>query len=443
MVDYKENWKDLFRVFVVAFDLRKMAFGFLMFTLTILLAGGLAYGTATLAFHHESAQFSSQDPGPRPIPETFSPHSVMNWFVTNYHYVVNPHSPWYIKCPFWLILGAVILALVAYFGTAISRIAAVEIARKGERISSGDALGFAGEKFFAVFLTPAVCLFVSLLCVLCNVVAGLICKGLDFVVIGVLIPALLLPLAVIAGFVIVFLIVGFFAGFPLFAPAIGTEGTDCFDAVARGVNYFFSKPLRYIFYQIASVVLGFVSWAVVYLFAVAICMVALETGIWGFELFGHGEKKFSAVTQESWDKVVDTKYSLAAYGHQQGESRIKAFGCLALKHPYGATMVASNKLIRCQTDRRVGAVDVEKDVMLKITQVVLLTWLIVIIGFAYGFGVSYFFTSQTMIYMLLRKKVDDIGYEEIFSDEDEDELPPPITPQDIKKEGGGAEPAKQ
>ena len=75
---------------------------------------------------------------------------------------------------------------------------------------------------------------------------------------------------------------------------------------------------------------------------------------------------------------------------------------------------------------------------------ILTAWLIVILGMALGYPISYFLSQQTLIYCILRKKVDGIEMNEVFEEvsDEEDALPEPtapITPPEEKADEGGEE----
>jgi len=47
--------------------------------------------------------------------------------------------------------------------------------------------------------------------------------------------------------------------------------------------------------------------------------------------------------------------------------------------------------------------------------------MVLVVGFLLAYAISYFFSAQTMIYLLLRKKVDGIEMNEIFEEKGEEE----------------------
>ena len=54
-------------------------------------------------------------------------------------------------------------------------------------------------------------------------------------------------------------------------------------------------------------------------------------------------------------------------------------------------------------------------------------WVTLVFMLALGFGYSYFWTASSMIYLLMRKKVDETEIDEVYVEEELDE-PPPETP---------------
>jgi hypothetical protein len=58
-------------------------------------------------------------------------------------------------------------------------------------------------------------------------------------------------------------------------------------------------------------------------------------------------------------------------------------------------------------------------------------WTVLLVLFVVGFGYSYFFTASTMIYLLMRYRVDDTDIDEVFAEDefpDEPILPPTPAP---------------
>ncbi|MEX2139309.1 MAG: hypothetical protein WD894_08615 [Pirellulales bacterium] len=179
--------------------------------------------------------------------------------------------------PFTLLLLLAFWALLVWslFGAAITRIAAVALAR-------GDRLGFrAGlahgirrwPLYFGAAAIPLVGVFVIAIPLL---LLGLLMQLDFFVFLG----SLIWPLALLAGFVMALLLVGLFVGWPLMWATISVEATDPFDALSRSYSYAFHRPIRYLFYVIVAAVLALLGWLIVALFAHLI----IELSYWALSL---------------------------------------------------------------------------------------------------------------------------------------------------------------
>src|SRR6267378_2432196 len=101
-----------------------------------------------------------------------------------------------------------IFVTITHCGGAIARIAAYEIAKDGERIETRKALQFAKRKFWSFFWAPLICVIGFFFFWICNYAGGLIGGVLDFIKIGAPLVALLLPLALLSGFIMTLICVG-------------------------------------------------------------------------------------------------------------------------------------------------------------------------------------------------------------------------------------------
>ncbi len=168
------------------------------------------------------------------------------------------------------------LVIWAYFGAAISRIAAVELA-VGERVGWGASLRWARNKWLAYFASPVVPMVGVTLIALPIVLLGLLMKWNFFVAIA----GAVWPLVLFAAFFMTLLLVGVLLGWPLMWATISVEGSDSFDALSRTYAYVFQKPLRYAAYIAIAVIVGWVGWIVVENFAAAVIWLASWAAGWG------------------------------------------------------------------------------------------------------------------------------------------------------------------
>jgi hypothetical protein len=179
--------------------------------------------------------------------------------------------------PFTLLVLLALWALLVWslFGAAITRIAAVALAR-GDRLGFRAGLAHGIRRWPLYFGAPAIPLLGVFLIAIPLLVLGLLMKLDFFVFLG----SLFWPLALLAGFVMALLLVGLFVGWPLMWATISVEATDPFDALSRSYSYAFHRPIRYLFYVIVAAVLALLGWLIVALFAHLI----IELSYWGLSL---------------------------------------------------------------------------------------------------------------------------------------------------------------
>jgi hypothetical protein len=173
--------------------------------------------------------------------------------------------------------GAWSLAVWAFFGAAICRIASVQMAA-GERITWTSALQHASSKFLSYFFAPLIPIFVIALASLPVLVFGFIMKIGG---VGIFFSALFWPLLLVAGLVITLVLLGLFFGWPLMWGAISTEGTDSFDALSRSYAYVYQRPLHYLFYSLVAAIFGWLGWLFVRNFASGIIGMTYWAASWG------------------------------------------------------------------------------------------------------------------------------------------------------------------
>ena len=164
---------------------------------------------------------------------------------------------------YFLICSLWAMAVWAFFGGAITRLAAVQLTRQ-EKLSWGQTLGYARSKWPSYFAAPLFPMFGVLLAAIPLAIVGLLLYAGGF---GIALAGILWPLVLFAGFVMAILLVGLFFNWPLMWPTISTEGTDSFDALSRSYAYSFQRPLRYAGYLFVLAVVGVLAWLLVTVFA--------------------------------------------------------------------------------------------------------------------------------------------------------------------------------
>ncbi|MBV8881797.1 MAG: hypothetical protein JO332_17700, partial [Planctomycetaceae bacterium] len=415
MRELKGDWRDLFNGFMVALDLRKCFLALLGIFVSICACGGLTIilGNSVdaktveppkdLVLHHwwntqkvawdviyngkyvdEPVAVSSAPAGAMMAPKS-APVTVVP--------VLPKRQPTgaAIRVGYTVAFALLFLTIWSYFGGAIARIAAYEIAKDGERIETRKALQFAKRKFWSFFWAPLICVIGFFFFAICNYAGGLVGSVLDFAKIGSPLVALLLPLALLSGFIMTLICVGTVTGLPLFAPAVAAEGTDSFDAVSRGFSYVYSRPWHYIWYQMVSSAYGYVCIGFVILFAITMCHLGIEAGAQGFELSGVWKPgAFHKVANESWALILSKDHQACDLYSWDPLQVLKS------PHPYGRLQHLANSIVGVNYEG--GGVAEGKDTF---ASFLITFWLAITLGLALGYVVSFFISQQTMIYYIL------------------------------------------
>ncbi len=276
-----------------------------------------------------------------------------------------------------LVLAA--LAIWALFGGAMHRVAALQAARE-EKISPAEAIRFARSRFLSFFAAPLMPLaFVVALGVL--IMGGGLLTNIP--VIGPFIVGLLFIFAILLGLLIAFLLIGLLAGAGLMYPTIAVEGSDCFDGMSRSFTYIFSRPWRTVLYASAALVHGTLCYVFVRFFAFlalsathCFCKAAVWTG--GETLPGVADP----------DKI-DVLWAAPTF------QNLHTWNLEAMTTP-----------------QSIGAL-------------LVMAWVYLIVALVAAFALSYFTSSMTMIYYLLRREVDATDVDEVYVGEEEDDFLPP------------------
>jgi hypothetical protein len=265
------------------------------------------------------------------------------------------------------IFALINLCIVSVGGGAICRIAALQLAQN-EKPGVIESLRFSIKRFTSFFATPLVPAIIIAIAGLCVVSIGLISNipfGLGELGVGIL----MLP-ALVAGAVIAAVLLGAIGGLNLTFPAVAYNGSDSLDAVSRSFNYVYAKPWRLGFYTAIAVIYG----AICYIFVRFFAFLLLWSTYRGL--------RFGAVTESARglrDKV-------AAIWPEPAFSRL-----LDYSNATGTWQESTAALL------------------------VYLSAL-VIVGLVASFIISFYFSSNTVIYALMRNQVDETPIEEVYTE---------------------------
>ncbi|MDD5326360.1 MAG: hypothetical protein PHY02_00930 [Phycisphaerae bacterium] len=275
---------------------------------------------------------------------------------------------WAIKCHYIYstIFFAIALAVTAVAGGGLCRIAALQFARD-EKPGIAEALCFSSKRFlsfYAIPLTPAgIVIFIGLFIFLLGLIANIPRAG------ELIMSIFMLP-AFIAGTLIAVILTGTIVGFNLMFPAVAYDGSDSFDAISRSFNYVYSKPWRMGFYTMTSVIYGAICYTFVRFFSFLLLWITrwfLQLGIW----------------VNNSNKSVN---KLAAIWPEPSFMELRG-------SPVMATLNWSESLAA------------------------FLVYLVVliVIGLLVSFVISFYFSANTIIYALMRNRVDNTALEDIYA----------------------------
>lgn len=279
-------------------------------------------------------------------------------------------------CVYCLIFVALALAVMSVAGGALCRIAALQFAQ-GEKPGLTEAIRFSIRRFPSLFTAPLTPLLIIVLVGLFVVLLGLI--G-NIPRAGELIVGLGLPGALAAGALTAVLIIGTLAGIGLMFPAIAYDGSDCFDSVSRSFSYVYAQPARMAFYSAVAAVYAALCYIVLRLFVFVMLWVThcfLRLGLWT-NSSTVGVDKLTAI----WPKP-------------------EPMDLLGAAEPVTAnwTELWASRLVYF--------------------------FLLVVIGLMVSFIISFYYCANTVIYSLMRNRVDGTALDDVCMhfDEAEADLP--------------------
>ncbi len=307
----------------------------------------------------------------RPVVYLFNPNvGFLNWF-------------------YFLLALVGTVAIWGFFGGAITRIATVQITRK-ERIGMSEAIRFTCARWLSFFSAPLIPLLIVAGFTLILMVFGIFHLIGGF---GDIFDGVFFPIFIGLGLCMAIVLIGL-VGLPMMHATISTEGSDSFDALSRSYSYVFQSPWNYLWYAVVAILYGMV----LVFFVGLVGSMSVYLAKWGlsqtpFVNMVNREPSYLFVyapTSFGWRELLLSGTS-AVNSPQAYEAYL---GTLKVYNKIGAGMVAG--------------------------------WLYLFFLLILGFGYSYFWTASTIIYLLMRRKVDDTDMNEVYLEEEE--LEPPYSP---------------
>lgn len=274
-----------------------------------------------------------------------------------------------------VVLFAVTLAMMALFGGAICRIAALQFAQ-GEKPGLSEAVRFGARKFHSFLTAPITP--VGIIALMGTFIFLLGLAG-NIPYVGELSVGLFLPLALLLGALIAIIAIGALGGFNLMFPTIAYEDSDCFDAISRSFSYVYNKPWHMGFYTILAYIYGAICYGFVRFFSFLLLRITylfLQLGFFGDD----------AKLTEIWPKPESTDFLGAVQATPQNWSTSAGTFLIYL-------------------------------------------WVLVVAGLMISFVISFYFSSNTIIYALMRKRVDGTALDEVYSHANDIETEPMPLPR--------------
>ncbi|MDD5459902.1 MAG: hypothetical protein PHF37_10985 [Phycisphaerae bacterium] len=254
----------------------------------------------------------------------------------------------------------IFIAVTAAMGGVICRIAALQFAI-GEKPGLGESLRFGFKKFFNFFAAPLVPVFI------------IVCIGIPLIILGLIysipyagdiVMAVFLPLAILIGMIMAIIAIGGAVGFTLMFPSMAYENSDCFDAISQSYEYIYTQPWRFVFYGVLTAVYGAVCYIFVRFFTFSLMLLTylfIKLGL-------IGDAKMTQIwPRPEFMNVFNS--ALREPAANWGQSFASFFVHL---------------------------------------------WGLIIIGIVISFLISFYFTATTIIYALLRYKIDKTPIDKIY-----------------------------
>jgi hypothetical protein len=279
---------------------------------------------------------------------------------------------------FFVIFAVLYLLSWALFGGAISRIAAVHVARD-EKISLRQAMNFAVGKLLSFASAPVIPL--AIIIVIGLIVAiGSIIGNIPFL--GPIVVGALFFIALLAGFVMTLVLLGTAGGFNLMYPTIAVEGSDSFDAISRSFSYVYARPWRMLFYSLVALAYGAATYLFVRMF-IWLTLVLTHHFV-GMGMFV-GANNGTYLLDAMWPGPTNT-------------------GRLSFSADYQALSAGQS----------IGAFFVN-------------CWVMLFVSFLGAFAISLYFSANTIIYYLMRSEVDSTELDDVYLEQSEEELEPALS----------------
>jgi len=282
---------------------------------------------------------------------------------------------------YFVVYGIYFLFIWAIFGGAIARIAAVQVARD-EKISFRQALSFSTAKFLSFVSAPIIPLLIIVFVGLVVAIGGAF-GNIPFL--GPILVGIFFFLALAAGFIMTLVLLGLVGGYNLMYPTIAVEGSDSFDAISRSFSYLYARPWRLMFYTFVALIYGALCYVFVRFFIRM--LLSLTHHFAGMFLIVHADN-VAPLWSAMWND------------------------------PLGAVHLTYNvDYLTLTTGQAIGAF-------------FLWLWVHLAIAMLGAFAISFYFSANTIIYVLMRHEVDATELDDVYIEQMDEDFGEAAAPAD-------------
>jgi len=258
----------------------------------------------------------------------------------------------------------------------------VHVARD-EKISVRSAVSFSVSKVLSFICAPVIPVLIILIVGVIIAIAATILLHIPYI--GPPVAAAFFFLALLGGFIITLVLLGTLGGFNLMYPTVAVEGSDSFDAISRSFSYVFARPWRMLFYTLVSLVYGGVCYLFVRFFVWLVLAVTWFFMTWFLPPHGQPAKYFPMMWPQPTDPLQQLPY-------------VPNYEVLKGSEAFAAGLMS--------------------------------WWVYLVIGLVGAFAISFYFSSNTLIYYLMRREVDATDLDDVYVEEMDDDVPdteaPPV-----------------
>lgn len=291
-----------------------------------------------------------------------------------------------------IIFFLICIATLATVGGTVCRHTAARMA--GEDPSIIASVRFAVRRFWLFIRAPL--LPVGLILVL-----GILMIAISFIGavpwVGPILLGIMFIVLLLGGFMIMLVVLGLAGGLHLIYPCLAVEASDGFDSISRSFSYVYNSPWRVALYTIVALIYGVLTWLFLLLALYVILAVTHWCANLGMGFFGLEHGAYSGVS------VLNTIWPPPQFERLIGPINWWAMG-------WGELIAA----------------------------LFIYFWLFLLVTLLGAYVVGYYFSSSTIIYMLLRRHVDGEPLSDIASrPETSDAAASPVAGTSLPPAAGG------